>query len=98
MDGHWSIWGSWSACSVSAECKKGTKTRSRTCTNPKPAYGGVDCVGNSTDVGVCEVHCSHECLFDDGNNCGYTTTGGWKRISGGTPSVNTGPSTDVSGK
>ncbi|HRY63237.1 MAG TPA: hypothetical protein P5267_01355, partial [Patescibacteria group bacterium] len=37
-------WSAWSTCSV--ECGGGTQTR--TCTNPAPANGGLDCVGEAT--------------------------------------------------
>ena len=58
----WSAWsaytyGAWSAFgSCSAPCgggtqsrtRDGTRTRSRTCTNPTPDYGGIDCVDSLT--------------------------------------------------
>jgi len=41
INGGWTVWGE---CSVT--CGGGTQTR--TCTNPAPAYGGIDCVGDSS--------------------------------------------------
>ena len=43
-------------CSVT--CSTGTQVRSRTCTNPTPAHGGVDCVGDGSEQQSCdEVQC-----------------------------------------
>ncbi|ELU05195.1 hypothetical protein CAPTEDRAFT_180911 [Capitella teleta] len=47
VDGTWSLWGEWGSCSVT--CDHGTRHRSRTCSNPAPAYGGMECVGDDTD-------------------------------------------------
>ncbi|OQR67323.1 semaphorin-5A-like, partial [Tropilaelaps mercedesae] len=41
--GAWTDWSEWSACS--AQCGPGFQHRSRTCTNPRPAFGGRDCIG-----------------------------------------------------
>lgn len=43
VNGDWSEWGSWSTCSQS--CGIAIKVRRRTCSNPKPAFGGRTCVG-----------------------------------------------------
>ncbi|WAR18811.1 HMCN1-like protein [Mya arenaria] len=51
VDGGYTLWSSWVACSDT--CGDGTKSRSRTCTNPEPRYGGLDCVGDSTDSTSC---------------------------------------------
>ena len=53
VDGGYSDFGDWSECS--AECDGGTQTRSRTCTNPAPANGGADCVGDSTESRECNT-------------------------------------------
>ncbi|XP_052105775.1 SCO-spondin-like [Mytilus californianus] len=51
IDGNWSDWSTWGICTVS--CGDGSKTRDRTCTNPIPQNGGLDCTGNETDIGFC---------------------------------------------
>ncbi|KAL9952094.1 hypothetical protein ACROYT_G039301 [Oculina patagonica] len=59
VDGGWSNFGDWSECSVT--CGRGIKERSRTCTNPPPAHGGKDCVGNNKEKQECNtVHCPVE--------------------------------------
>ena len=51
VDGGWSDYSDWSECS--AECAGGTQTRTRTCTNPAPANGGAECVGESEETRPC---------------------------------------------
>ena len=51
VDGKWSGYGDWSACSKN--CGNGTQTRSRTCTDPTPANGGKDCEGESNQEQSC---------------------------------------------
>ena len=53
VDGGYSDFGDWSVCS--AECGGGIQTRTRTCTNPAPAHGGADCVGDSTETRECNT-------------------------------------------
>ena len=53
VNGGYSDFGDWSECS--AECGGGTQTRSRTCTNPAPQHGGLDCVGDSTETRECNT-------------------------------------------
>ncbi|XP_078578186.1 mucin-like protein [Branchiostoma floridae x Branchiostoma japonicum] len=66
VDGGWSDWGAWSACSVT--CGNGTETRERTCNNPAPANGGAGCVGETHDTRACNTG-----MFCSGNS-GYTCT------------------------
>ena len=51
VDGGWSTWHSWSRCSAS--CGGGVRIRVRSCTNPRPAYGGRSCPGNETESHSC---------------------------------------------
>lgn len=51
VDGAWSHWGSWGACSTT--CGAGVHIRSRSCDSPTPAYGGHNCKGSN--------HQSHRC-------------------------------------
>ncbi|WAR26354.1 HMCN1-like protein [Mya arenaria] len=55
INGTWSDWAAWGACDVT--CGNGTMTRSRSCDNPQPDFGGEDCVGNETDVTECPKKC-----------------------------------------
>ena len=41
VNGKYSSWSPWSECS--STCGLGQKKRTRTCNNPSPAYGGLDC-------------------------------------------------------
>ncbi|XP_060595616.1 collectin-12-like [Ruditapes philippinarum] len=41
VNGGWSSWLSWGECSVT--CKDGTRSRTRTCSNPSPSNGGQTC-------------------------------------------------------
>jgi hypothetical protein len=46
-------WSGWSACSVM--CGNGTQIRNRSCDNPAPAHGGVDCIGDSGEIQSCDT-------------------------------------------
>ncbi|KAL5268609.1 hypothetical protein ACHWQZ_G002453 [Mnemiopsis leidyi] len=72
VDGGYSDFGDWSECS--AECGGGTQTRSRTCTNPAPANGGLDCVGDSAETRECNTQ---GCPVDGG----YSDFGDWSECS-----------------
>jgi len=45
INGGWSKWGSYAACSLT--CGGGIQWRTRTCTNPRPQNGGENCEGES---------------------------------------------------
>ncbi|XP_063057327.1 hemicentin-1 isoform X2 [Engraulis encrasicolus] len=51
VDGKWSPWVSWGACSVS--CGGGTKQRTRLCASPAPQHGGRQCEGNDVHIDFC---------------------------------------------
>ncbi|XP_073397500.1 properdin-like, partial [Dendrobates tinctorius] len=51
--GGWSVWTSWSRCSVT--CGKGHIKRSRKCNNPAPFCGGT-CTGKSSEEKQCDTN------------------------------------------
>ncbi|XP_062857960.1 hemicentin-1 [Trichomycterus rosablanca] len=51
VDGKWSSWVSWGACSVS--CGGGTRQRTRLCASPAPKHGGRQCEGNDVHIDFC---------------------------------------------
>ncbi len=53
VDGGWTAFGPYGACTV--PCGGGTQTATRTCTNPTPANGGAQCVGSATQVQACNT-------------------------------------------
>ncbi|CAB4012900.1 anoctamin-4-like isoform X1, partial [Paramuricea clavata] len=57
VPGGWSDWGNWTVCSVT--CGEGLQLRFRSCTNPKPQFGGRDCKGAREDKQDCmeTEHC-----------------------------------------
>ena len=54
VDGGWTDWIPGS-CSVT--CGSGTVRSTRTCTNPEPANGGKDCIGDNWKVENCYKGC-----------------------------------------
>ena len=55
-DGNWTRWTAWSKCT--RLCGGGIQSRSRTCTNPQPSFGGSYCHGKSLERRPCN---SQEC-------------------------------------
>ena len=51
VNGGWTEWREWSACSIS--CGGGSQTRFRNCTNPIPANGGLHCSASAVDIRDC---------------------------------------------
>ena len=51
VNGGWGSWGSWGSCSVT--CASGTQTRTRSCNNPTPKYGGAACSGGTSSTKSC---------------------------------------------
>ena len=51
VNGEWTSWNVVTGCSVT--CGNGVKKRTRSCSDPQPAYGGKPCPGNDTDY----IHC-----------------------------------------
>ncbi|XP_047443825.1 hemicentin-1 isoform X2 [Mugil cephalus] len=81
VDGKWSSWVSWGACSVS--CGGGTRQRTRLCASPAPQHGGRQCEGNDVHIDFCN---SEPCPIN-GNwgpwsswgSCSRTCNGGQMR-------------------
>ncbi|KAJ8321738.1 hypothetical protein KUTeg_000209 [Tegillarca granosa] len=78
VDGFWASWAAWSACSVT--CAGGTQSKTRTCSNPAPQYGGAYCSGASIAGQTCNTH---NCPIDGGwtswtswTSCPVTCGGG----------------------
>ncbi|KAI8492696.1 hypothetical protein Bbelb_297370 [Branchiostoma belcheri] len=61
MDGQWSEWGPWSACSV--KCGQGSTVRQRNCTDPAPQNGGWRCRGQPVEIKQCTRNdeCTSDC-------------------------------------
>ena len=72
VDGGWTEFGAWSTCS--ATCGGGSQSRQRTCTNPAPQNGGLDCQGEAEEVRSCNTH---PCPVDGG----WTEFGAWSTCS-----------------
>lgn len=53
VNGGWGAWTSWNSCSLT--CGGGTQTRSRSCSNPAPQYGGLSCTGSTTSTQNCNT-------------------------------------------
>ena len=72
IDGQWTAWSSWLPCS--ATCGRGTRSRSRMCTDPPPLFFGKDCIGTSGDMEFCQ---DQPCAIDGG----YSEWGSWSQCS-----------------
>ncbi|XP_066533975.1 hemicentin-1 [Hoplias malabaricus] len=81
VDGKWSSWVSWGACSVS--CGGGTRQRTRLCASPAPQHGGRQCEGNDVHIDFCN---SEPCPvngnwgpWNSWGSCSRTCNGGQMR-------------------
>ena len=67
VDGGWSVWSVWSSCSVS--CANGSRSRDRTCDDPAPEHGGLDCIGSGNESETCqELPCPGKSLVHNLTN------------------------------
>lgn len=53
VDGGWSEWQKWSPCS--AECDKGIRRRTRSCSRPEQEGNGRECIGEFVQTSPCYV-------------------------------------------
>lgn len=53
VDGGWTDWEDWTLCSRT--CGTGSQERVRSCTKPRPAFGGKDCAGVSRETKSCQA-------------------------------------------
>ncbi|XP_063245186.1 hemicentin-1-like [Bacillus rossius redtenbacheri] len=69
VDGSWSQWVRWTACS--AECGSGFRRRYRSCAQPEPQFGGAPCSGDNLQIEKCE-----------GTSCGRAPLAAELRVRG----------------
>eukprot|EP00090_Calanus_glacialis_P008462 TRINITY_DN16813_c0_g1_i1.p1 TRINITY_DN16813_c0_g1~~TRINITY_DN16813_c0_g1_i1.p1 ORF type:complete len:481 (-),score=131.69 TRINITY_DN16813_c0_g1_i1:105-1547(-) len=79
VNGAWSSWGGWSACSAS--CGGGDQTRERKCNDPAPSNGGDGCEGEEKDTQECG---RDECpkLVEIPSECGQANVGSNRIVNG----------------
>jgi hypothetical protein len=58
VNGGYSDWNAWSACSVS--CGSGERTRSRECNKPQPQHGGKKCEEQGFGLSKGNEQCSEK--------------------------------------
>ncbi|XP_063443799.1 SCO-spondin-like isoform X2 [Mytilus trossulus] len=68
INGGYTSWSSWDTCTVT--CGGGTQDRTRSCTNPAPQYGGLQCSGAASSQQSCNTH---HCPIDGV----WTSWSGW---------------------
>ncbi|WAQ94734.1 TSP2-like protein [Mya arenaria] len=87
VNGNWSAWSGYTACSVT--CGGGFMTRSRTCDSPKPDPEGKPCEGNSTQTEICNIDICQSLFFVDPPlpvyECGLATGYKWNHENKNNP-------------
>ena len=53
VNGGWTRWSQWTVCR--GRCGQGTQERRRFCTNPRPMYGGRNCIGYPIEKRNCNT-------------------------------------------
>lgn len=85
VHGGWTEWNNWTPCTVT--CGNGTTQRHRSCTNPQPQYGGVDCKGPDSQIKECFLrHCPVHCQwleFSEWSACSLSCDNGTQYRSRG---------------
>ena len=80
VDGNYTSWSDFSPCTVS--CGPGTRTRTRSCSNPRPQHGGDDCQEQSNSREICFLrHCPINGNYSEWStftSCTLTCGGGKK--------------------
>jgi len=85
INGGWSGYGSWSACSK--KCGGGSQKRARSCSSPAPQFGGAACSGSAEQTQSCNAaECPGTCINRadgtkivqvNGKNVKATCSNGW---------------------
>ncbi|XP_025110684.1 A disintegrin and metalloproteinase with thrombospondin motifs adt-1-like isoform X2 [Pomacea canaliculata] len=106
VDGVWSEWGAWGACTLT--CGNGTQSRNRTCVGP--FYGGRACQGSSSEWGACnDFNCPVDgewAPWQQWQTCNVTCGGGqqirvrqcYNPLHGGSPCVGVSMETRICGQ
>ncbi|XP_013411289.1 uncharacterized protein LOC106174328 isoform X4 [Lingula anatina] len=81
VDGQWSQWSNWGTCSVT--CGGGSRSRTRSCSDPAPAFGGSPCPGSPPDTQTDTESCNSNACPVDGNWGGWTPWSNCSRTCGG---------------
>ncbi|KAK7491979.1 hypothetical protein BaRGS_00016825 [Batillaria attramentaria] len=64
VNGVWSLWSSWSDCSVT--CENGTRHRTRTCNHPPQMHAGSPCEGEDIQFKPCQLSmCPNDGTWSD---------------------------------